>query len=55
VPKPKIVTPPTRAQKLAAALKLCHKLKKPKKRASCIAAAKKRYAPPKAKNKVKGR
>jgi len=47
--------PLTTAQKLAGAIKLCQKLKSPKKRASCIAAAKKRYplSKPKHKKKVK--
>jgi trimeric autotransporter adhesin len=47
--------PLTTAQKLAGAIKTCQKLKSPKKRASCIAAAKKRYplSKPKPKKKVK--
>jgi hypothetical protein len=47
--------PLTTAQKLAGAIKTCQKLKSPKKRASCIAAAKKRYrlSKPKPKKKKK--
>lgn len=44
--------PLTRAQKLAKALAACHKLKK-RKRAKCIAAAKKRYSSHKTHNKPK--
>jgi hypothetical protein len=44
----------TRAQKLAAALKLCKKKAKSK-RAACNAAARKRYGPVKAKKKTKGK
>ncbi|HEY3960879.1 MAG TPA: hypothetical protein VGL68_10260 [Solirubrobacteraceae bacterium] len=44
----------TRAQKLAAALKLCKKKAKAK-RASCNATARKRYGPVKAKRKTKGK
>ncbi len=51
VAKPK---PPTRAQKLAAALKACKKDKSKKKRSACERSARKRYAPPKpAKKKAK--
>jgi hypothetical protein len=52
-PPPVAVKKPlTTAQKLAGAIKTCQKLKSPK-RASCIAAAKKRYRPSKAKPKKK--
>ncbi|MFI5004716.1 MAG: PKD domain-containing protein [Solirubrobacterales bacterium] len=37
----------TRAQRLAHAIKACQKVKQPRKRASCITAAKKRFAPAK--------
>ncbi len=42
-----VVTPKplTRAQKLAAAIRLCDKLKRKSKRARCVAAARKRFAP----------
>ncbi len=46
-PAPKL----TRAQKLARAIRACKKLKNKRKRARCIAVAKKRYAPPKKKHK----
>jgi len=41
----------TRAQKMARALKACHKDKPKKKRTSCEKAARKKYAPPKAHKK----
>jgi hypothetical protein len=50
-PKPKALT---RAQKLAAALKACRKLKRKHKRAICETQARKRYAP-KPKPKAKGK
>ncbi|MDQ6810965.1 MAG: hypothetical protein M3Z95_03580 [Actinomycetota bacterium] len=39
--------PPTRAELLAQAIKKCHKTKSRARRAKCVAAAKKRYAPKK--------
>jgi PKD repeat protein len=53
VVKPVVVAPKplTNAQKLAKALKACKKLKSKRKRVSCEAQAKRRYAPPKKKKK----
>jgi hypothetical protein len=45
----------TRAQKLAAALKACHKKKAKTKRAACERRARKQYGPPKTKTKKKKR
>ncbi len=47
--------PLTTAQKRANAIKACNKIKKAKKRASCVMAAKKRYPLPKAKPKKKAK
>ncbi len=51
-PQPKALT---RAQKLAAALKACHKKARGKKRASCERQARKRYGPLKAKKAGHGK
>lgn len=53
-PPSSVVKPLTSAQKLALALKACHK-DKGKKRAACEKAAKAKYSPPKKKKKSKGK